>query len=234
MKNSRRNQEPREDPERDRDKHMNKFNELPLIGRLGIILAIGAVIFAAAWYGPFPGLAAMKAKNEADMEQLKTKQAENAKLRPYEGKLAALESQIASLQMQMGRQRKIVPDAESADDFIREMETAGATAGIEIRSFERKPPAGKQYYTEVPFDIELDGPYYAMLNFFEKVATMERIVNMDSLRMSAIGGKGSATKHRYDYAPTESVTVACTAKTFFSKVLGSPVAGAPATTVAQK
>lgn len=216
---------------------MNKFNELPLIGRLGIILAIAAVIFAAAWYGPFPGLAAMKAKNEADMEQLKAKQADNAKLRPYEGKLAALETQIASLQMQMERQKKIVPDAEAADDFIREMETAGATAGIEIRSFERKPPAGKQYYTEVPFDMELDGPYYAMLNFFEKVGTMERIVNMDSMRMSAIGGKGSATKRRYDYAPTESVAVACTAKTFYSKSLGAPAPGTPggpASQVAQK
>ena len=215
---------------------MNKFNELPLIGRLGIILAIGAVIFAAAWYGPVPGLAAMKAKNEEDLEQLKAKQAENAKLRPYEGKLAALETQLASLQLQMERQKKIVPDVESADDFIREMETAGATAGIEIRSFERKPPAGKQYYTEVPFDMELDGPYYAMLNFFEKVGTMERIVNMDSLKMTAIGGKTSATRHRYDYAPNESVTVACTAKTFYSKVLGAPAGTAPAaaTTVAQK
>jgi type IV pilus assembly protein PilO len=216
---------------------MNKFNELPLIGRLGIILAIGAVIFAAAWYGPVPGLAAMKAKNEADMEQLKAKQADNAKLRPYEGKLAALETQLASLQLQMERQKKIVPDVESADDFIREMETAGATAGINIRGFERKPPVGKQYYTEVPFDIEVDGPYYAVLSFFEKVGTMERIVNMDSLKMTAIGGKTSATKHRYEYLPNESVTVACTAKTFYSKVLGAPAGTAPApaaTTVAQK
>jgi type IV pilus assembly protein PilO len=201
---------------------MNKFNELPLIGRLGIILAIGAIIFAAAWYGPVPGLAAMKEKNEADMEQLKAKQADNAKLRPYEGKLAALEAQIVSLQMQMDRQKKIVPDAESADDFIREMEVASATAGIEIRSFERKPPSGKQFYTEVPFDLELDGPYYAVLSFFDKVAGMERIVNVDSLRMGAIGGKTAVVKRRYEYAPNESVAVACTAKTFFSKNLSAP------------
>jgi type IV pilus assembly protein PilO len=201
---------------------MNKFNELPLIGRLGIILAIGAVIFAAAWYGPVPGLAAMKEKNEADMEQLKAKQADNAKLRPYEGKLAALEAQIVSLQMQMDRQKKIVPDAESADDFIREMEVASATAGIEIRSFERKPPSGKQYYTEVLFDLELDGPYYAVLSFFDKVAGMERIVNVDNLRMGAIGGKTAVVKRRYEYLPNESVAVACTAKTFFSKNLSAP------------
>ena len=207
---------------------MNKFNELPLIGRLGIILAIGAVIFAAAWYGPVPGLAAMKEKNEADMEQLKAKQADNAKLRPYEGKLAALEAQIVSLQMQMDRQKKIVPDSESADDFIREMELAGTSAGIEIRSFERRPPTGKPYYTEVPFDMELDGPYYSMLSFFDKVAGMERIVNVDNLRMSAIGGKAPVVKRRYDYAPNESVVVACTAKTFFSKNLSAPAAASSA------
>src|SRR5438045_4901581 len=175
---------------------MNKFNELPLIGKLGVVLAIGAVIFAAAWYGPFPGLAAMKEKNEADLQQLKAKQAENDKLRPFEGKLAALEAQIVNLQLQMERQRKIVPDTESADDFIRAMEQAAAGAGIEIRSFERKPANTKQYYTEVPFDVELDGPYYAMLNFFEKIAGMERIVNMDNMRMAAIGAMGTAVRHR--------------------------------------
>lgn len=207
---------------------MNKFNELPLIGKLGIMIAVGAVIFAAAWYGPWPGLAAMSDKNEADLARLKAKQAENAKLRPFEGKLAALEAQILTLQMQMERQRKIVPEVESADNFIRDMEMAGSGAGIEIRSFERRATATKQYYSEVPFDMELDGPYYAMLNFFEKVAGMERIVNIDNLRMAAIAGKSSAVKHRYDYAPTESVTVACTAKTFFSKPV-VPVAAAPAT-----
>ena len=211
---------------------MNKFNELPLIGRLGIILAVGAIMFAAAWY-LWPNLAAMKEKNEADMEQLKAKQADNAKLRPYEGKLAALEAQIVSLQMQMDRQKKIVPDAESADDFIREMEVASATAGIWIRSFERRPPSGKQYYTEVPFDLELDGPYYAVLSFFDKVGGMERIVNVDNLRMAAIGGKTSVVKRRYEYAPNESVAVACTAKTFFSKNLAAP-AVTGSTTVASK
>jgi type IV pilus assembly protein PilO len=212
---------------------MNKFNELPLIGRLGIVLALGAIIFAAAWYGPVPGLAAMKEKNEADMEQLKAKQADNAKLRPYEGKLAALEAQIVSLQMQMERQKKIVPDAESADDFIREMELASTTAGIEIRSFERRPPSGKPYYTEVPFDMELDGPYYAVLSFFDKVAGMERIVNVDNLRMAAIGGKTSVVRRRYEYAANESVAVACTAKTFFSKNLSAPAGSASAAPVSK-
>jgi hypothetical protein len=61
-----------------------------------------------------------------------------------------------------------------------------------------------------------------MLNFFERVGTMERIVNIDGLRMSGIGSKApSVVKRKYDYAPGETVTVACTAKTFFSQGSGT-------------
>jgi Tfp pilus assembly protein PilO len=30
----------------------------------------------------------------------------------------------------------------------------------------------------VPFEMELDGPYYSMLNFFDRVGKLERIVNV--------------------------------------------------------
>jgi type IV pilus assembly protein PilO len=92
---------------------------------------------------------------------------------------------------------------------------------VEVRAFLAKPVTQKQYYSELPFDLEIDGPYFSMLNFFEKVGTMERIVNIEGLRMAGIGSKVSVAKRKYEYAPGETITVACTAKTFFS-------AGAPA------
>ena len=208
---------------------MGKFNELPFITRVGTLIAIGAAIFAGAWYGPVPGLAAMRAANDASIEKLKAQQADNARLKPYEGQLKEIELQIDSLQRQMERQKQIVPDKESADDFIRDLQSDALQAGVEIRAYTSKPVAQKQYYSEVPFDIEIDGPYFAMLNFFEKVGTMERIVNIEGLKMSGIGSKAiSVVKRRYDYAPGETVTVACTAKTFFSQ--GSGVKPAIAST----
>lgn len=201
---------------------MGKFNELPLPARIGVLLVIGAVIFAGAWYGPVPGLAAMRTANDDAAAQLKDKQAENAKLRPYEGQLRELNSQIDALQRQMERQREIVPDAKDADDFIRDMQSDALQAGVEIRSFTAKPITAKQYYSEAPFEMEIDGPYFAVLNFFEKVGTMERIVNIDDLKMSGIGSKVAApVKRKYDYAPGESVLVACIAKTFFSQGTGA-------------
>jgi len=214
---------------------MGKFNELPFIARFAIFAIVGGIIFAAAWYGPVPGFAAMRLANDASMQRLKAQQADNARLKPYEGQLKAIELQIDSLQRQMERQKQIVPDDKSADQFIRDLQANAQQAGVEIRSYVAKPIAAKQYYTEVPFDIEIDGPYFAMLNFFEKVGSSERIINMENLRMSGIGSKAPAsTKHRYDYAPGETVTVACTAKTFFSAAqsVKTPAPAATGTTPA--
>jgi type IV pilus assembly protein PilO len=211
---------------------MGKFNALPLTVRMAIILALGAAIVAGAYYGPTPGLAAMTVANNEAAAKLNDKQADNAKLRPYQSQLTQINHQIEALERQMARQREIVPEQQSADQFIRDMQATAQATGIEIRSFVAKPINPKQYYSEVPFELEVDGPYFAVLNFFEKVGTMERIVNVDNLKMGGIGGKGASAVHRkYDYAPTESVAVSFVAKTFFSSK--NAPAAAPATPAAK-
>lgn len=214
---------------------MGKFNELPFIARFAIFAVVGAAVFAGAWYGPVPGFDAMRAANDASTAKLKVLQADNARMRPYESQLKEIELQIESLQRQMDRQKQIVPDQKTADQFMRDLQQNAQQSGVEIRSYIAKPVAQKQYYSEVPFDLELDGPYFSMLNFFERVGTSERIINVDNLRMSGIGSKAqSSVKRKYDYAPGETVTVACTAKTFFSAQNATkPAAQATSTTPGQ-
>jgi len=88
---------------------------------------------------------------------------------------------------------------------------------VELRRYTADPVNSKEFYTEVPFEIEIDGPYYSMLGFFDKVSKLERIVNVGNL-MVATPKKGSEAKvkHTYQYAPNESVVATCTATTFFS------------------
>jgi Tfp pilus assembly protein PilO len=65
--------------------------------------------------------------------------------------------------------------------------------------------------------MELDGPYYSMLNFFDRVGKLERIVNVSSLLVSTTRKPMDAkAKKTYQYAPNESIVATCTATTFFS------------------
>jgi Tfp pilus assembly protein PilO len=65
--------------------------------------------------------------------------------------------------------------------------------------------------------MELDGPYYSMLSFFDRVGKLERIVNVSGLLVATTKKPTDAkAKHIYQYAPNESVVATFTATTFFS------------------
>ena len=92
-----------------------------------------------------------------------------------------IERQLASLKQQLEIERKIVPDEKEVPGFMKMMDAEAMKAGIELRRYTSKPTAAKDFYTEVPFEMELDGPYYSMLNFFDRVGKLERIVNVSGL-----------------------------------------------------
>ena len=160
---------------------------------------------------------------------LQAKLKENAELEAYRPKLAEIERQVASLKQQLEIERKIVPDEKEVDGFITMMDGEAAKAGIEIRRYTAKPVASKEFYSEVPFEMELDGPYYGVLDFFDRVRKLERIVNVSNLLVANTKrGSDAKTKHTYQYAPNESIVATCMATTFFSHDV------APATVAAAK
>lgn len=162
--------------------------------------------------------------NRTTQLALQAKMRDNDMLRPYEKNMNQLVADTESLKQQLERQKLIVPDEKEADQFMRVMQNTAAQAGIEIRRYTSKPSVAHEFYTEVPFDIELDGPYYSMLNFFERVAKLERIINVSNIQLGALNGDGGFKKS-YQYAPHESVGAKAVATTFFSR---EPGAGAAA------
>ena len=119
-----------------------------------------------------------------------------------------------------------MPDEKKVDEFITMMGAEAQKAGVEVRRYAAKDTKSQQYYTEVPFDMELDGPYYSMLNYFDRVGKLERIVNISNLLVSTTHNpQGAKTKHTYQYAPNESVVASFTATTYFSHDLQPSATG---------
>ncbi|MCI0353279.1 MAG: type 4a pilus biogenesis protein PilO [Acidobacteriales bacterium] len=204
---------------------MAGLKELPVPMQLLVALLIAVVLGGAAWYAL---VKPVEDQNVQKRAQLAAKKADNENLRRYERDLPALERQIASLMQQLEIQKTIVPDEKEADQFIHLMQDTAASAGIFIRRYTAKPIAAREFYTEVPFEMDIDGPYYAVLNFFEKVARLQRIINIGSLQMATPKRSSDAkVKNTYTYSPTESVVASCTAITFFSHDSNKMAAPAP-------
>jgi len=202
------------------------FSELSGLKQWAAVLVGGVVVTVALYFTMYKN---QSDKNAAAQHALQDKVRENNELESYRPKLKDMERQLANLKQQLEIEARIVPDEKQVDSFIETMDGEATKAGVELRRYTAKPVAAKEYYSELPFDMELDGPYYSMLNFFDRVGKLERIVNVSGLLVANTKDPTKAkAKHTYQYAPNESVVATFTATTFFSHDL-EPAGAAPGT-----
>jgi type IV pilus assembly protein PilO len=199
------------------------FSELSGIKQWGIVLAGGVAVTAALHFTVFK---TQNEKNAAAQHALEVKIRENNELESYRPKLKQIEQQLTELKQQLEIEARIVPDEKAVDGFIEMLDGEAQKAGVWLRRYAAKDTKSQQYYTEVPFDIEADGPYYSILNFFDRVSKLERIINVSNLLVSTTRNpQGAKTKHSYQYAPNESIVTSFTATTYFSHDTTPPAAG---------
>jgi type IV pilus assembly protein PilO len=202
---------------------MENFGEMAGVKQWAVLVAGTALVSVGLYFTLFKS---ERDQNAAAQQKLEAKMKENAELEAYRPKLAEIERQLVSLKQQLDIERRIVPDEKEVDNFMRMLDAEAGKAGIEIRRYTAQPSAQKDFYTEVPFEMELDGPYYSMLNFFDRVGKLERIVNISKLLVASTRKPQDArAKKTYQYAPNESVVATCLATTFFSHDMDP---GAPA------
>jgi len=195
---------------------LEKLNNLSMNIKLGIMLGLAVLMGGAGYYLMVMPAQADNAKKTEDMQKVEK---QNAELRPYKDRLGLLDRDIVELKKQAELYKLIVPDDKNADQFIIQLQEQATNAGIALRKLTALPINNKKYYAELPFGIDIDGPYYQVMNFFDRLARQERYINVDGLKVTANKGKGGA-----DSSPDTSITVSCVAKTFFTP----PPAPAPA------
>jgi type IV pilus assembly protein PilO len=198
---------------------MASFKELPYVAQIGLVTLVILLLAGGAYMYALEPLA--KA-NQADALTLKSKEAEIAQLTPFKARLAELTAQTEMLRTQMEAQRKIVPEEKDVPAFITLVEHESAAAGVEVRRYTPKDTATKDYYVEVPFEIDVDGPYYSVLNFYDRIQKVERIVNVSHLTMGALKGGKAPVKKSYKWSPNETVLASCLVTTFYSTSKGGP------------
>jgi type IV pilus assembly protein PilO len=202
------------------------FGELTGVKLLGVLVLGAGLVTGGLYYTVFKS---QRDDNATAQTKLEAKERENRELEAYRPKLADIERQLASLKQQLEIERRIVPDEKEVDNFMRMVSGEARKAGVEVRRYTARPYVAKEFYTEVPFEVEFDGPYYSMLGFFDRLTKVERIVNVSNLMVASVRKPADArAKHTYQYAPSETVVATCLATTYFSHDLdpGAPAAKA--------
>jgi Tfp pilus assembly protein PilO len=127
-----------------------------------------------------------------------------------------------ALNKQLDTLKTIVPEEKEVDEFIRQVQGAAASSNVQLRKLTSQPIVPKEYHYEMPFEVQADGPYFNMLDFFSRLSRLSRIINVGDLQFDDPGtGKGA----KYPIRPGTTVTGVFTVTTFFTKPADSTPAG---------
>lgn len=187
------------------------FNELPALVQGVIFAAVAVIVAGAVFYLYVWPLSAQRTSLEV---KVKTLQAENEKNRAVERERTELLNRVAQLAKQLATLRTIVPDEPATDQFVKMVYDTASGSTTHLRSFVAQPVVARDFYVEMPFSIRIDGTYYAMLNFFDRLARQQRIVSVTGLSLGPPAGGGQG---RYTILPSETVGANCVVTTFFNR-----------------
>ena len=122
--------------------------------------------------------------------------------------------EMAALEKQLDTLKTIVPEEKEVDEFMRLLQGAAAASGVQIRSLTAQAVVPKDYHYELPFAIQVDGPYFSIEDFFARLSRLSRIINVGDLKFN---GLADAKKAKFPVRPGTTVTGTCLVTTFFSK-----------------
>ena len=132
-------------------------------------------------------------KLEAKLAQLKIKAA----------KLNRLLAEKRKKEADFKTVRKALPNKQDIPDLLATISRAGTDSGLEFMSFKPAKPKKKGFYSEIPVKLQVKGGYHNVAQFFDKVAQLPRIVNMQNISIKASGAnlRTSCTAITYMFVP---------------------------------
>jgi Tfp pilus assembly protein PilO len=200
------------------------FKESPWYIQALVFVALAILLLAAGEYVPGLPVATARTTLESLHQQDTKLNQEVSAMQVYERRFAEFQQEMAALNQQLDTLKAIVPEEKQTDEFLLLIQGAAAASGVQIRKLSAEPVVSRDYHFDMPFAIQVDGPYYGIVDFFSRLSRLSRIINVGDLTFSGLG-EGRAAG--YPVRPSTTVTGNCTITTFFSTSAAAPAPAKP-------
>jgi len=197
------------------------FREQPWFVQALLYVFLAGGLIVAAWYIPYSPLSTERAK----LEQLKSErdklQGEVTRLEVVKRRHAEFQTEMKALERQLETLKAIVPEEKEVDELMRMIQQSAIASNVAVRRLTAKPVVPREFHAELPFEVEVDGRYFAIQDFFARLARLSRIINIGDVNFSTITDQ-RAKKYQAKAGTTVTGTLVVT--TFFTKGVEPPPA----------
>lgn len=157
---------------------VDKFNSFPLGHRVLGLVFIFFAIAAASYFLVFDPIRINTENRRGEIVELQRKKETLTQLKNNRAEVLA---QLEQLKRQLVIAQEKLPKSAEIPSLLQRIHNQAKTAGLEIRKFQRNPDIARDFYMEIPVDMELNGTFDELANFFYYVSRMTRIVNVSSI-----------------------------------------------------
>ena len=118
---------------------------------------------------------------------------------------AEFQKELAELEQRLSVLRNILPAEKETPTVVRNVQSMAVSSNLMIQKFTPKPEITRDFYSDWPIDIEVEGNYNGLGTFFEKIGRATRLIDVGTISISQI-------KDSLD--PQLTLKASCTATTF--------------------
>ncbi len=163
---------------------------IPIDKKLKIALAVflfllPVVLFYFLWLQPHYAnsarLTQQKAHITAELQKAKAKAANRAKL----------QAELNATEELFEETAKLLPKEKEIPSLLTNISALGRGSGLEFLTFKPTTDVPKDFYSEIPVDIKVRGPYHNMGIFLNQVSKLDRIVTVANITMGGPKKEGS-------------------------------------------
>lgn len=94
-------------------------------------------------------------------------------------------AEMASVEEQFNETSILFPKEKEIPRLLTDISAEGQRAGLEFLTFKPMAAVPKDFYSEIPIDIQVRGPYHNMGSFLDQVSKLNRIVSVSNIKISA-------------------------------------------------
>jgi type IV pilus assembly protein PilO len=152
---------------------------LPVRAAMMLIVCV-AVLSIGVYFDTLDQLARLKSAEEKETaltREFEEKQKKAANLQDYEDQLTLIESLLDKMIREM-------PTEEEVASLLVDISQTGLASGLEFKLFKPDAPIRKDFYSELPINIQVIGSYDELGLFVSGLAALPRIVTLHNVNIA--------------------------------------------------
>lgn len=165
---------------------IGNIQELPWYLRLAIFSGVALVVFGGFWYFVTSGTRAETKTLEAQIEDLRAK---NAQAQIAQQRLNEFRAAYKSRQEEYEELKALLPEQRELTSVLQGVTDRARGSHLKVTRFSPKDDIQQDFYSGKPVEVAVSSSFANLRSFFDQMARYQRIVSITDFKISRIDEK---------------------------------------------